>query len=234
MTLSSRQMRLTAELVAQVPPLAGEPGPMPEGLVRPTDADYEAVVQRILADRPASGEVWIFAYGSLIWNPAFASVEERIGTALGWHRAFCLGWTRIFRASPDRPGLMLALDRGGACKGVAYRLPSDAVEENLGKLVRREMPLKPSPLPARWVSVRMAYGAIRAIAFTIDRNSGRYVGGLSADEIADALAIAVGERGSMAEYLYNTVKHLRTVVSTTGTCGSCRNWLLKGSRARQP
>jgi hypothetical protein len=65
-TLPSRQMRLTPELVAEVPPLAGEPGPMPEGLVRPTDADYEAVVEEILAAGPSTGEVWIFAYGSLI------------------------------------------------------------------------------------------------------------------------------------------------------------------------
>ena len=67
----------------RVPPLAGEPGPMPEGLVRPTDADYEAVVEEILAAGPSAGEVWIFAYGSLIWNPAYEFVEERIGSALG-------------------------------------------------------------------------------------------------------------------------------------------------------
>ena len=208
MTLLSRQMRLTPELVAEVPPLAGEPGPMPEGLVRPTDADYEAVVEEILAAGPSTGEVWIFAYGSLIWNPACEFVEERIGSALGWHRSFCLGWNTRFRGSVGRPSLMLALDRGGTCKGVLHRLQPGATRENLNKLARREMPLKPSPFPARWVNIRTEAGPLRAVTFAIDRKSGRYVGGLSADKIADALAIAVGERGSMADYLYSTVKHL--------------------------
>jgi cation transport protein ChaC len=201
-------MRLTPELVAQVPPLGGEPGPMPEGLVRPTDADYDAAATEILAAGPSTSEVWIFALGSLIWSPACAFVEERIGNALGWHRSFCLGWNTRFRGSVGRPSLMLALDRGGECKGVVYRLLPGSAKENLDKLMRREMPLKPSPFPARWISVRTEAGPLRAIAFAIDRKSGRYVGGLSADEIADALAIAVGERGSMAEYLYSTVKHL--------------------------
>ena len=75
------------------------------------------------------------------------------------------------------------------------------------------------------------YKVLRAIAFTIDRNSGRYVGGLSADEVADALAIAVGERGSMAEYLYSTVKHLEDRGIHDRHLCSCRNRLLKGSRA---
>jgi len=103
---------------------------------------------------------------------------------------------------------MLALDRGGACKGVAYRLPPDAVEENLGMFIRREMPFKPSPIPARWVSARTASGMLRAIAFTIDRNSGRYVSRLSQDSLAEVLATAAGERGSMAQYLYSTLMHL--------------------------
>ena len=129
-----------------------------------------------------------------------------VSTPKDW--SFCLGWNTRFRGSVGRPSLMLALDRGGECKGVVYRLPPGSAKENLDKLMRREMPLKPSPFPARWISVRTKAGPLRAIAFAIDRKSGRYVGGLSADEIADTLAIAVGERGSMAEYLYSTVKHL--------------------------
>ncbi len=201
-------MRLTPELVAQVPPFEGQPGPMPEGLVQPIDADYEAMVDELLAAAPSTGDVWIFAYGSLIWNPACEFVEERIGSAVGWHRSFCLGWNTRFRGSIGRPSLMLALDRGGVCKGVVQRLPEGGAKENLNKLVRREMPLVPSPFPARWVTVRTDGGPLRAVAFAMDRNSGTYVGGLSAEETADALAIAVGERGSMAEYLYSTVKHL--------------------------
>jgi cation transport protein ChaC len=103
---------------------------------------------------------------------------------------------------------MMALDRGGECKGVAYRLPAGAIEENLASLFRREMPLKSRAFPARWISVRTTDGPLRAITFAIDRNGGRYVSGLSLDEIAHALATAAGELGSMADYLYMTVKHL--------------------------
>ena len=73
--------------------------------------------------------MWFFAYGSLIWKPACAFVEIRTGVVRGWHRAFCLGWNTRFRGSEAFPGLMLALDNGGACKGVAYRLPPDAIDE---------------------------------------------------------------------------------------------------------
>ena len=93
----------------------------------------------LLAAGPESGEVWVFAYGSLIWKPACDIAEQRVAVAHGWHRAFCLGWDRWFRGNPDGPGLMLALDRGGTCDGVAQRLPADAVEPELRKLLRREM-----------------------------------------------------------------------------------------------
>ena len=208
MTSKPRQMQLTPELVSQVPAFTGEPGSGQKRIVYPTQAEYDLIVREILAGAPSTGDIWLFGYGSLIWNPACAFVEERIGSATGWHRSFCLGWTTVFRASIARPGLMMALDRGGACKGVVYRLTPGAVEENLGKLVQREMFGQPSPVVPRWVNIRTGAGPLRAVAFVIDRKSGLYVGGLAIDEIADALATAVGERGSMADYLHSTVKHL--------------------------
>jgi cation transport protein ChaC len=103
---------------------------------------------------------------------------------------------------------MLALDNGGACKGVAYRLPPNAIEANLKKLLEREMGWKPSPFPPRWVKVVTRERPIRALTFCIDRHSDRYVSGLSEEQIASVLARAVGSRGSMAEYLFNTITHL--------------------------
>jgi cation transport protein ChaC len=103
---------------------------------------------------------------------------------------------------------MLALDHGGSCKGVLYRLPPDAVEDNLRKLLKREMSMKPSAFPPRWVTVESEEGPIRAVTFCIDRKSPRYVSGLSEEQIADVLARATGSRGSMAEYLHATVAHL--------------------------
>jgi cation transport protein ChaC len=203
-----RQMQLTPDLVARVPPHDGVSGLLSTRSDGPSDADYAEAVARVRAGAPASGEVWIFAYGSLIWNPEFDFDTETLATVSGWHRSFCLGWVRIYRGTPERPGIMLALDRGGSCNGVAFRLPAAAVAGNLERILRREMPIKRATLPCRWVTARTDQGPIRALAFPISRSSPAYLPGLSEDVVVNALATAAGERGSMAEYLASTVTHL--------------------------
>ena len=205
-----RQMRLTREHVSRVARFVEDPGPSP-GLIYASDADYAEVGRALLESAPPGGELWVFAYGSLLWKPAFDVAEQRVAVAPGWHRSFCLGWDRRFRGTRERPGLMLALDRGGTCKGVVQRLPPDALMASFDKLLRREMQLKPSPYPPRWVTVKTAKGPLRAITFAIDRKSDAYVSGLSTEEIGDVLAAAVGHWGSMAEYLYNTVRQLEAL-----------------------
>ncbi|MET3928018.1 gamma-glutamylcyclotransferase [Devosia sp. 2618] len=206
----SRQMRLTERHVGYLqPPNPDEDmPPPPEGMQPSTQADYDRTITEFLGPTPEQEEVWIFAYGSLIWKPACDYVEMRKGLVRGWHRSFCLGWNNRFRGSDENPGLMLALDRGGACNGVLYRLPPGKIAESLTQLFEREMGWKPSPFPPRWVNVKSGDRIIRAITFCIDRNSGRYVSGLSVEDVASVLAKAVGSRGSMAEYLYATVSHL--------------------------
>ena len=198
-------MRLTRDLVERVARVEACP-PLP--FTVPSDADHDETVRTLVAAAPSADEIWLFAYGSLIWKPACDFVEQRIGVARGWHRAFCLGWDRWFRGCDERPGLMLSLDHGGQCKGVSYRLPPDAVEANLHRLLRREMRAKPAAHSPRWVTIHTDDAPLRAITFAINRNGGRYVRGLSIEEIADALAVAAGPVGSMAEYLHSTVHHL--------------------------
>ena len=198
-------MRLTRDLVERV---ARAEACQPLPFTVPSDADYDETVRTLVAAAPSADEIWLFAYGSLIWKPACDFVEQRIGVARGWHRAFCLGWDRWFRGCDERPGLMLSLDHGGQCKGVAYRLPPEAVEANLARLLRREMRAKPAAHSPRWVTIHTDDAPLRAITFAINRNGGRYVRGLSIEEIADALAVAAGPVGSMAEYLHSTVHHL--------------------------
>jgi glutathione-specific gamma-glutamylcyclotransferase len=204
----TRNLRLTPDLVARVPPHDGVSGLISTRTDGPSDADYADAVSRVREGGPASGEVRIFAYGSLIWNPEFEFDTECLGTVSGWHRSFCLGWVRIYRGTPERPGIMLALDRGGSCRGVVFRLPSAAVEANLTRILRREMPIKRDGLPCRWMTVRTAEGPVRALGFPISRSSPAYLPGLDEETVVQALATAAGERGTMAEYLASTVQHL--------------------------
>src|SRR6185436_7098156 len=103
-----------------------------------TDAERAAQVQAILAQAPRPGRIWVFAFGSLIWNPSFHLVESRTARIHGFYRQFCL-WTRAGRGSPERPGLVLALESGGSCAGVAYRLARRAAATELDVIWRREM-----------------------------------------------------------------------------------------------
>ena len=203
-----RQLHLTPDLVARVPPHDGQTGLVSTRTDRPTDDDYAAAVAAVRAGAPPSGGVFVFAYGSLIWNPEFDHDGESLATLPGWHRSFCLGWVRIYRGTPERPGIMLALDRGGSCRGVVFRLPDTAIDENLTRILRREMPIKRDTLPCRWVTARTDAGPVRALAFPISRSSPAYLPDLTEDVVVDALATAAGERGSMAEYLASTVQHL--------------------------
>ena len=170
---------------------------------------FEALAESrrsILAAEGAAGDdVWVFAYGSLIWNPAFHFVERRTGLIHGWHRRFCL-WTELGRGTPDRPGLVLGLDRGGTCRGVVFRIAAPAVEEELDLIWRREM-VTASYTP-RWVTAATPDGPVRAIAFTINRGHQRYAGRLSEDETAQVLARACGQLGTCQEYFRSTLDHL--------------------------
>jgi len=176
-----------------------------------TDAERAASLAATLARRPDTGQgVWLFAYGSLIWNPAIHYDERRLARVHGWHRSFCL-LTHAGRGTLDNPGLMLGLDRGGACTGAAFRVPELLVEEELALLWRREM-LSGSYEP-RWVGVRGADGAAfgHAIAFTIHRVGENYAGGLAREDVVRRLASACGALGSSADYLFRTRDGLRSL-----------------------
>ena len=177
------------------------------GVAMPLLSDDELAVSRaaILAGVDLSEGVWLFGYGSLIWNPAFHFTDRLIGTVYGYHRRFCL-WTHLGRGCPERPGLVLGLERGGSCRGVAFHIAPDAVEEELAIVWRREM-LSGAYVP-RWVDVRSALGDIRAITFVINHAHERYARFLPDDRIAEVISTAEGFLGPCADYLINTVDHL--------------------------
>ncbi len=159
-------MALTAELVARVERLEPDPGLGP-GIVHLTEADYDGLVRGLL-ELYTPRELWVFGYGSLIWKPEFTSVEHRRATAFGWHRSFCMTLTR-FRGTREQPGLMMALDRGGCCHGVVYRLPDENHADQLGRLVRREISIRRSTNTARWLTVDTDLGKLRACVYRQSR-----------------------------------------------------------------
>jgi cation transport protein ChaC len=159
-----------------------------------------------LARLPATEDVWLFGYGSLIWNPCFEFAERRIAKVLGWHRRFCL-WTHLGRGTLEQPGLMLGLERGGACRGLVFRVPRSCVDTELDIVWRREM-VTAAYVPTV-VTLATAEGRLRAVTFTINRRHERYAGDLDEERIVAALAAAEGPLGTNRDYLFNTVQHLR-------------------------
>lgn len=176
----------------------------PPGFRALSEAELEASLSALVPEDHA-GDVHLFGYGSLIWNPAFHFTESAVGTVHGLHRRFCL-WTTLGRGTPERPGLTLGLDRGGSCRGVVFRIAAAQTREELRIVWRREM-VSDAYIP-RWVTVRTAAGDVRAITFVINRAHERYAGRLDDQRTARVIAEASGRIGPCAEYLENTVAHL--------------------------
>jgi cation transport protein ChaC len=159
-----------------------------------------------LHDDPPPGAFWVFAYGSLIWNPEFPAADRRPATLFGFHRRFCIRSTR-YRGTPDRPGLVLGLDRGGSCHGVAYLVAAEHAAATLSALDAREIP---DPVyRRRLLPVRLPCGTrAPAVTYVARRDWPGYCR-LTPDEAAAAIAVAHGARGSNREYLLRTLHGLQ-------------------------
>lgn len=202
---SRPELELTADLVALVERTEPDPGPLP-GTREPTEAELHAVATRLLADRPP-GPLWLYAYGSLIWKPELEHLEARRARAHGWHRCFCMRLTR-WRGTREVPGLMMALDRGGSCTGLAYRLDdTDPFDQVMRLLARETDDARPTNVP-RWLDLATPAGPLRALAFVASPLGINYAGRLSHQQVARTLARAAGHWGSGAQYLHNTVSQL--------------------------
>jgi cation transport protein ChaC len=172
-----------------------------------SDDERRASLDATLAAQPVPGDVWLFGYGSLIWNPAFHYVDRRPVLIRGWHRQFCLS-TPIGRGTPDQPGLVLGLDRGGSCRGVAFRIAGAEARAELELVWRREM-VTGAYVP-RWVGLHGAdpSHAASGIVFTINRAAPNYLRPTSEAETARVIATACGALGTCRDYLFDTIQGL--------------------------
>jgi glutathione-specific gamma-glutamylcyclotransferase len=158
-----------------------------------------------MMDRPP-GELWVFAYGSLMWRPDFDHVERAPVVIHGYHRALCM-YSIEYRGTRETPGLVFGLDRGGACRGIAYRIAETMAESVLAALWEREMTTN-IYLP-RWLDTHLPDGRrVRVLAFVADPNHEQYAGKLDIDETVALVLQGCGKFGHCLEYLRNTLEHL--------------------------
>ena len=151
------------------------------------------------------GDLWIFGYGSLMWDPGFHHAEAQPALLYGYHRRFCV-YSRRYRGTPKRPGLVLGLDRGGACKGMVFRVPRHHVKAAMIYLWDRE--IRGGVYEMRKLRVRLARGTVDAYAFVVNRGHRGYAGELPPEETARFILQGAGVRGLCLHYLENTVRHL--------------------------
>jgi cation transport protein ChaC len=198
---------LTPDLVAKVDRKVPQDHlPDDPGRVRMTDADYAETVAAAMASH-AERPIWVFGYGSLLWNPGFDFIARRTAVLRGWHRDFCMQISR-FRGSPEQPGLMLALEPGGCCKGEAFRLDDANPAAEIEKLFRREVPYRRLASAWRWVHLDIDGERQRALTFYAGMRGDLFHVKYPIQQQANMLARAAGYAGSGAAYLQQTVAKL--------------------------
>ena len=154
------------------------------------------------------GDLWVFGYGSLIWKPGFAFLEQSPARLIGEHRSLCI-YSMLHRGTYEKPGLVLGLDRGGACQGVAFRVPRRDRETTVAYLREREQVTGVYREVMRSVWLKGdARERVRALVYVADRSHNQYAGRLSLDEQLRLVKQGHGVYGDNAEYVISTVAAL--------------------------
>ncbi|WP_094810744.1 gamma-glutamylcyclotransferase [Bordetella genomosp. 12] len=171
-----------------------------------TPEERRASLDAALAHWRDGQDLWVYGYGSLIWRPDFAFEERRLAMLRGHHRALCL-WSRVNRGTPECPGLVFGLDRGGSCRGVVYRLAGAQVPEYFPALWDREMSTG-AYLP-RWLTCQTENGPVQALVFIMNRANPAYIRALPEEEVLAIVRRAAGRYGPCTDYVVETARALR-------------------------
>jgi glutathione-specific gamma-glutamylcyclotransferase len=162
---------------------------------------------KILSESELSkGDLWVFGYGSLMWRPGFAFIEQFPARLIGEHRALCV-YSFVHRGTPEKPGLVLGLDRGGACRGIAFRVAEKHRAATVDYLRSREQvtSVYREVMRSVWLE-NEARQRVSALAYVVDRGHVQYAGRLSLAEQLRHVQQGHGQSGANGEYVLSTVK----------------------------
>jgi glutathione-specific gamma-glutamylcyclotransferase len=180
----------------------------PEGVVLRTEAELAESLEDTLRHHDPAEDLHVFGYGSLMWNPAMDVADAGVACLQGWHRRFCL--RLLFgRGTVEEPGAMLALDRGGACNGMLFRIEAHKVRAEMRLLWRREM--MAGSYDARWVTARIERRSVRALTFVVNRHSTRYIARGARDDVAHMIRTGKGVLGTSRDYFESTLRALESL-----------------------
>lgn len=171
-----------------------------------TTVELEKSMQHSLSHWDQQSDLWLFAYGSLIWRPEFSFLEQHSATLHGYNRSLCL-WSRINRGTPEVPGLVFALDEGGQCEGVVYRIAANQVKSIFPPLWQREMPS--GAYNPQWVECQTEQALISALTFVINPNTDAYVPTMPIEQLRQVVHAAHGINGACIEYVLQTASALK-------------------------
>ena len=154
------------------------------------------------------GDFWVFGYGSLMWNPGFEVLERRKGVLYGLHRSLCIhSW--VHRGTQEKPGLVLGLDHGGACKGIVMRAPGHKREEIIDYLRARELVTSVYLECWRKVILPDNGASVEALVYRADQSHPQYAKGISLEQQVDVVSRSQGRSGHNRDYVANTVEAIR-------------------------
>ena len=170
------------------------------------EGEYKKVLNSIMESKKNKGDLWVFGYGSLMWRPGFPYKEKQLGIVHGYHRSFCV-YSHFHRGTKERPGLVLGLDKGDSCQGIAYRIAEENIQTEMQKIWEREM-FAGTYIPT-WVNVSTKHGNISAVTFIINHDHEHYIPDLELEEVIERVVRAEGICGSCQDYVKNTVKSLQ-------------------------